>query len=314
MFATALLGEPALSDVTTLKSTIPPGRGTPRCAVASLTPFAIVVPMYASRLKGASTAIVTVRVAEGCFSPARNPRAPRPRSRTGKRREAFAASYATPSRRPAVGHHQHAVGHGPHELGVVLDQDESDAALAHPPEDLREPRQVGGTGARGRLVEEQHPRPRGQRRGEHQEPLLKAVERLGPLGRDRLEPDRPQRGERLAARARRLRTCFRRRRHRSERPAVGRVQRRSGDHALERGQAAEGRRPLQGPKHAGVCACLGPGRRGTPVDEDLARVELEHAAEGTQRGRLPRAVRPTSATASPGATSRSKPSSARTPP
>jgi hypothetical protein len=57
------------------------------------------------------------------------------------------------------------------------------------------------------------------------------------------------------------------------------VQRRSGDHALERGQAAERRRALQGPQHAGVRACLGPGRRGTPVDEDLTRVELQHAAE-----------------------------------
>ena len=212
-----------------------------------------------------------------------------------ERAQASGANHARHPRhslgRPAVGHHHHAVGNGPHELGVVLDQDERDAALAHPPEDLREPRQVGGARAGGRLVEQQQPGPRGQRRSEHQQPPLEAVERLGTLGRDRLEPDRPQRLERLAARASRLRPGLRCRRDRPERPAVGRVQRRPDERALERGQAAEGRRSLQGAHHAGVRARLGPGRPGTAVDEDLARVEREHAAERTERGRLPRPVR-----------------------
>ena len=44
MLATARLGEPPLSDVTTLKLTMSP-RSTPRFAAASLTPSAIVVPM-----------------------------------------------------------------------------------------------------------------------------------------------------------------------------------------------------------------------------------------------------------------------------
>ena len=163
---------------TTLKSTIPPGTGTPRCAVASRTPFAIVVPMYASRLNG--------RVDRDRRGPRRRwvlltaaaagERA-RPRSRTGRPREPSAAFYATPSAALPSAIDEHAVGDGPHELEVVLDEDERDAAL-------RTRRRISASRGRSAALapadgssSSSTPRPRGERRGEHQQPLLEAVER-----------------------------------------------------------------------------------------------------------------------------------------
>ena len=175
--------------------------------------------------------------------------------------------------------------------------------------------QVGGARARGRLVEQQHPRPRRERGGKHQQPLLEAVERLGAARR------RPCSSP--TALQRRRARCRVGRRPRAapsaspRRPAARRCRARAAQRRRPRSRApsaVEGRRALQRPDDARRAR----GPAGPQSSGDRRRgISPSSSASTPPSARsavvFPEPFAPTSATASPGATSRSKPSSARTP-
>jgi hypothetical protein len=185
-----------------------------------------------------------------------------------------------------------AVGDGPDEPEVVLDEHEREAAAADPVEQLREALDLEAARARRGLVEQEDPRRRGERGGEHQQPLLEAVEAGRGESLQVVELDEPERTHGDALDLGRVAPCLRRGGERPQRAAVAAVEARAHDRVLEHGQAREDGGALERPNDAGASAPRLARREWCAREQDVAAIGGERAGERPQRSRLARSVRP----------------------
>ena len=122
------------------------------------------------------------------------PRPDRPRARADPR--AISAGRAL-GQHLAADQHRDALGEAEHELHVVLDEQDRDVAAAAPAMTPNSSALSAGGNAGRRLVEQQDPRPRGERQRDLDQPLLA----VGQVARQRIgvgvEPQRAQQRARL---------------------------------------------------------------------------------------------------------------------
>ena len=262
------------------------------------------LPRYASRLNGASTATVSGRVAAERFAPPPPQPASAAARRATQRRHASRApgstSYARGRSRPPS--RPRGRRRARHERKVVLDHEERDAARADLPERSRRAARGRRRAAPADGSSRSSSRGRGGKRGgEHQQPLLEAVEQLRGLGgeprraRPTAAPRAPRRARALAS-ARLSGVAASARRDRSN----GRV---SAAPTIAFSSA------VRLPKVAVRCSVRTmpasaaaralPGERPS-VEQDLARVERRARPPSARSAVVfPEPFAPTSATASP---------------
>jgi len=186
---------------------------------------------------------------------------------------------------------RHPVTDAEHEVGVVLDEENADAAIAQRPDDVAEVLDLVAGQSAGRLVEQDEARPHRQAARDLEEALLGMREQVGAPPEDVAEADAVQQLDRAGAQRPVLAADPRQAEGGGE-EARARMGPRTEHGVVEHRQRRQQARLLEGAGDAEARAVLhGRGRQVFAVEPDPAAVRLVVAGEEVEQRRLAAAVR-----------------------